>query len=201
MLIDCKLNLDQIRKLLDQICDLYPMVRQYVSRYVPQGDVDDVVQDIMEGIIRALRNFRGNAKLETFAITVAHNKVVDYWRKRRQQEEALPMLPHPDFPGDRLPVDEMEYIPSQEIPPDESVIRKEIETIVITELQVFLERLKLLDPHRAIAYRRHRLDGESEAEIARSMNVNRSTISRWVSDADRKFRARLERRLKDSEYK
>lgn len=171
---------------LDQICeDLRPMVLQRVSQRVPQDEAEDITQDTMVGFLEAWSNFRGEAKLGTLALAIADNKIADYWRKRKRDEEALPMAPHPDFPGDQLPIDEMEDVPSKSILPDEAVIVKELRTT----LQALLKRLK---PHQAIVFSRW-LEGESEAEIARSLNVNRSTVCRWVNEASRKFRKALER--------
>ena len=44
----------------------------------------DIVQDIFLGAVKAAKNFKGNSKLYTWISSIAHKKVVDYYRSKNR---------------------------------------------------------------------------------------------------------------------
>jgi len=64
----------------------YSLVRRTVLTKVPEAAVDDVVQDVFEALVARRDSFRADAKLKTFVLTIARNKIADYFRKRKTSD-------------------------------------------------------------------------------------------------------------------
>lgn len=60
-----------------------PSVRSYVSRFVPAGDVDDVVQQTFIEVWRARERIDVTRPLVAFILGVARKRSIDLLRKRR----------------------------------------------------------------------------------------------------------------------
>ena len=61
-----------------------PYLYNYVSANLRGSDeVQDVLGDILLGVVEGIRSFDGNAALSTFVYSIAYRKVVDYWRRTR----------------------------------------------------------------------------------------------------------------------
>jgi len=59
-----------------------PYLYNYVSANLRGTDeAQDVLGDILLGIVEGIRNFDGNVALSTFVYSIAYRKVVDYWRR------------------------------------------------------------------------------------------------------------------------
>lgn len=60
-------------------------------------DHDDLMQEILLAVWRALPRFRGDASLRTFVLRIAHNRGVTYAvvRRRERSGEELDLLPDP----------------------------------------------------------------------------------------------------------
>ena len=65
----------------------YTLVRRTVLTKVPEGAVDDVVQDVFEALVERRDSFRADAKLKTFVLTIVRNKIADYFRKRKTTDQ------------------------------------------------------------------------------------------------------------------
>ena len=61
-----------------------PKIKQYVHAKVGvYEDAEDVVQDILFAFLEACRDFRGNSSIQTYLYSIAHHKVIDYYRKKK----------------------------------------------------------------------------------------------------------------------
>lgn len=61
-----------------------PYLYNYVRTNLRGADeVEDVLSNILLGVVEGIRSFDGNAALSTFVYSIAYRKVVDYWRQRR----------------------------------------------------------------------------------------------------------------------
>lgn len=49
-------------------------------------DAEEILQDSLLSSIDALRDFSYKSKLSTFLFSIAKNKVIDYYRKKKDQE-------------------------------------------------------------------------------------------------------------------
>lgn len=72
---------------------LAPKVRLWVFRYLgPSADVDDVTQEALIEIARALERFEGRSKIETYARRIAV-RVAYRMRRRSRVTETLELVP------------------------------------------------------------------------------------------------------------
>lgn len=62
----------------------YSLVRRTVVTKVPEAAVDDVVQDVFEALVGRRDTFRADARLKTFILTIARNKIADFFRNKRR---------------------------------------------------------------------------------------------------------------------
>lgn len=58
-------------------------IHNYVARLVPQSaDAEDITQEVLLEMIKAIKTFRGEASLATWLFRIATNKISDFFRKR-----------------------------------------------------------------------------------------------------------------------
>jgi RNA polymerase sigma factor (sigma-70 family) len=60
-----------------------PLVRDYVRRFVPQAEVDDITQQVFLDLWRSRQRVDPARGLVPLLLTIARNRSVDYLRKRR----------------------------------------------------------------------------------------------------------------------
>lgn len=66
------------------VAEWSPYLYNYVRASLRGADgVEDVLSDILLGVVEGIRSFDGNAALSTFVYSIAYRKVVDYWRRTR----------------------------------------------------------------------------------------------------------------------
>lgn len=78
--------------------DIYRLYQKNVFNFIyrqinNQYIAEEVTQDVFLDFIESLRDFRGEAKLKTFLFTIARNKVVDYFRKKKLKKILFSALP------------------------------------------------------------------------------------------------------------
>ena len=56
-------------------------------------DAEEVLQDTLYAFLEAVRDFQGNAKLETFLFSICRNKVVDYYRRKKLRHLVFSQVP------------------------------------------------------------------------------------------------------------
>jgi len=62
----------------------------YLRHHLPSyQDIEDVVVDTMSAVVRAIMTFDGNVTLITFLLTIAKNKLVDFYRRQPKTSELL----------------------------------------------------------------------------------------------------------------
>jgi RNA polymerase sigma factor (sigma-70 family) len=62
---------------------LGPLVASYVSRYVPQPDVEDVLQRVFYEVWRVHERYDPNLSLRGWVLGIARKRAIDHLRKRR----------------------------------------------------------------------------------------------------------------------
>jgi RNA polymerase sigma factor (sigma-70 family) len=62
---------------------LGPLVSSYVSRYVPQPDIEDVVQRVFYEVWRVHERYDPNLSLRGWVLGIARKRAIDHLRKRR----------------------------------------------------------------------------------------------------------------------
>jgi RNA polymerase sigma-70 factor (ECF subfamily) len=62
---------------------LGPLVASYISRYVPQPDVEDVLQRVFYEVWRVHERYDPNLSLRGWVLGIARKRAIDHLRKRR----------------------------------------------------------------------------------------------------------------------
>jgi RNA polymerase sigma-70 factor (ECF subfamily) len=58
-----------------------PLYRYFLRQCGHAGQADELFQDVFMRVIRAAANYEPSAKFATWLFRIAHNRLVDHWRK------------------------------------------------------------------------------------------------------------------------
>ncbi|MFT5692110.1 MAG: RNA polymerase sigma-70 factor (ECF subfamily) [Oceanicoccus sp.] len=61
----------------------------YISRHCPANFVEEVAQETWVAIVKAAESYTIKAKFKTYLYHIAHNKIVDHWRRVRPDVEDI----------------------------------------------------------------------------------------------------------------
>jgi RNA polymerase sigma factor (sigma-70 family) len=61
----------------------YRRIRRVVVTKIPERDVDDVVQRVIEALLENREKFRHDAMFKTYVMAIVRNTIADYFRKQR----------------------------------------------------------------------------------------------------------------------
>lgn len=80
-------------------------VREFYDRYAPfllnfirrkidtEHDVEEIAQDVLFAFLDGIRDFTGKCKLRTYLCSIASNKIVDFYRKRKLKKIVFSQMP------------------------------------------------------------------------------------------------------------
>jgi len=60
-----------------------PNIMARVRFKIPEGDVEDVTQEIFIAVLKSLGGFKGQSKFSTWIWTITNRKIVDYYRSHK----------------------------------------------------------------------------------------------------------------------
>src|SRR6195952_6125508 len=78
-----RLNRGQPEALEEAYRTLGPLVMSYLGRYVPQPDVEDVMQRVFYELWRVHERYDPNQSLRGWVLGIARKRAIDHLRKRR----------------------------------------------------------------------------------------------------------------------
>ena len=78
-----RLNRGQPEALEECYRTLGPLVMNYLSRYVPQPDIEDVMQRVFYEVWRVRDRYDPNLPLRAWVLGIARKRAIDHLRKRR----------------------------------------------------------------------------------------------------------------------
>ncbi len=78
-----RLNRGEPEALEDAYRTLGPLVMSYLSRYVPQPDIEDVMQRVFYELWRVHERFDPEQSLRAWTLGIARKRAIDHLRKRR----------------------------------------------------------------------------------------------------------------------
>lgn len=78
-----RLNQGRPEALEDCYRTLGPLVMSYIGRFVPQPDVEDVMQRVFYEVWRVHDRFDPNLSLRAWVLGIARKRAIDHLRKRR----------------------------------------------------------------------------------------------------------------------
>lgn len=136
---------------------LGPLVASYLSRYVPQPDIDDVMQRVFYEVWRGHDRFDPGQPLRPWVLAIARRRAIDHLRKRRDVV---------------VPLDSM-----REITGDDG--RDVAERMAwADEVRAALERLP--DPQRQVIELAY-FEGYTQSEIALTLDLPLGTVKTRTS--------------------
>lgn len=96
--IGVRLNRGQPEALEDAYRTLGPLVMSYLSRYVPQPDIEDVMQRVFYEVWRVHERYDPNQSLRGWVLGIARKRAIDHLRKRR--DVVIPLDSMREITGD-----------------------------------------------------------------------------------------------------
>jgi RNA polymerase sigma-70 factor (ECF subfamily) len=82
------------RAAFETLCDRYlPIVYNRLRAKLPFEVVEDVTQQVFVGAVKGLGRYREQSSFRTWILSIAHHKVVDYYRRNSRQPETTPLDP------------------------------------------------------------------------------------------------------------
>lgn len=78
-----RLNQGQPEALEEAYRTLGPLVMSYLARYVPQPDIEDVMQKVFYELWRVHERYDPNQSLRGWVLGIARKRAIDHLRKRR----------------------------------------------------------------------------------------------------------------------
>lgn len=61
----------------------------YISRHCPVNVVEEISQETWMAIVNAAESYTVQAKFKTYLYHIAHNKIVDHWRRKKPDAEDI----------------------------------------------------------------------------------------------------------------
>jgi RNA polymerase sigma-70 factor (ECF subfamily) len=185
---DAKRTEDLIQRLINNDSDAVeqffveyePAVSRYIVHTVPditEEDLADVVQETFIGVLRSLKDYRGDSSLTTWVLRIAHYKAVDALRRRQvmnKREEAI----------ENMSSDEVSFV---------GAASADVEEDVVDEQDIALVRRALasLPPDQRQALTLRYVNGLRVDDVAATMNVSRRKAELLITKGRAALRERL----------
>jgi RNA polymerase sigma-70 factor (ECF subfamily) len=122
------------------------------KRISEKSTVEELTQDVFINFLEGLRDFHFQSSLKTFLMTIAKNKVIDYYRKKKIKSILFSKIP-------QFVIDSLSAF----------FLEEELEK---KELQKKIERIfKKLPNDYIVVLRQKYIEGKKVAEIARFLKI------------------------------
>lgn len=169
------------------------LVAHIIKKYNQSTDIqEDLVSIGTIGLIKAINTFdiTKNIKLSSYASRCIENEILMYFRGNKKSSQDVSLNDTIDTDKDGNPLTLMDIMPSQ------LNVAEQVDTkIHLEKLGGYIEST-LTPREKEIIIRRYGLDGKrplTQREIAQTMDISRSYISRIEKKALEKLRKRYEK--------
>lgn len=169
------------------------LVAHIIKKYNQSADIqEDLVSIGTIGLIKAINTFdiTKNIKLSSYASRCIENEILMYFRGNKKSSQDVSLNDTIDTDKDGNPLTLMDIMPSQ------LNVAEQVDTkIHLEKLSGYIEST-LTPREKEIIIRRYGLDGKrplTQREIAQTMDISRSYISRIEKKALEKLRKRYEK--------
>jgi len=156
-----------------------PLYRYFLRQCGHSGHADELFQDVFMRVIGAATNYEPTARFSTWVFRIAHNRLVDHWRKLGR--EPVDPLPAGDIGDDREPAPPG----PEDSAPDRQAESRELGVALMAALN------ELPEVQRE-AFLLAEEGGLTLEEIASISGVGRETIKSRLRYATAKLRNKLE---------
>lgn len=156
--------------------DNSPKILKYLSKHLPsQEDAEDLTNDVFFEAIDSLRLLNKKDNLQPWLYKIAHNKMVDYYRKKKIKSLLLSQIPYLEI------IDKEVHQPEFQFEKDR--VRNKIESTI----------LKLSPNHQKIL-RLHYEENIPVKELARVFNLSFKATESLLFRARKQFQISYERK-------
>jgi RNA polymerase sporulation-specific sigma factor len=168
------------------------LVAHIMKKYYAQtADQEDLISIGTIGLIKGITTFdpEKGAKLATYAARCVENEILMYFRSQKKSSQDVSLSDHIETAGDGAPLALMDVV-SQDDDLLEQVSNREL----IGQLLEAVDTV-LTPQEQTVIRLRYGLDGnppQRQREVAQSINISRSYVSRIEKRALEKLRAALE---------
>jgi RNA polymerase sigma factor (sigma-70 family) len=166
--VGARLHAGQPEALEDCYRALGPLVTSYLGRYVPQPDIEDVLQRVFYEVWRVHQRYDPNLSLRGWVLGIARKRAIDHLRKRR--DVVVPIESVRDITGDDGRETAERLVWADEV-------RTALDALPDTQLQVI-----------EMAY----FEGYTQSEIAVALDVPLGTVKTRTSRGLHRLAALLE---------
>lgn len=158
-------------KAVKQFYDIYaPKIRKYVhNRLSESEDAEAFTNDILLDVIDSLPLFQGKSSLTTFIYKISHNKIVDFYRKKKVKAVLLSQIPFLDIVAQEVYEPEFQF--------EKNKIRDSIQSTLRGISQNYRKILEL-----------HYEEGKSIKEIATILDMSPKAAESLLFRARQQFR-------------
>lgn len=147
-----------------------PRLLNFIRRRInDEKDVEEIAQDTLFAFLEAARDFTGRCSLNTYLCSIANNKIVDFYRKRRLKRILFSQLPEGLTPL------------ISELADPEKLLDN---TLLAQKITSIFERL---NPHYAVILKLKYIEGRSVDEIAKILSVSFKSAESVLFRARRAF--------------
>ena len=172
---------DQDRKIVEVIARERSRLGSFIRRRVADpADAEDILQDVFSELVESVRMVRPIEQIGAWLFQVARNRIIDRFRRRREQPAPVPA----DLEGEDGLATLAELLPSPRAGPEAQYARR----LLLEELDAALEELP---PGQRDVFVAHELEGKSFRELAAQTGLNVNTLLSRKRYAVRHLRDRL----------
>lgn len=173
---------EQDRRLTETIARESGRLGSFIRQRVPDsGEAEDILQDVFFELVQAWRLPQPIEQVGAWLFRVARNRIVDRFRKRR--EEPLPLAAPEDGDDDSHWLDNA--LPASDGGPEAAHLRR-------LWLEAIATALDELPPGPRDAFIGHEIDGRSFKDMAADSGVPLNTLLGWKRQAVLHLRERLQ---------
>jgi RNA polymerase sigma-70 factor (ECF subfamily) len=87
-----------------------PALMRYLSKRLPrQEDAEEILNDIFFEVLDTLSLFQNKSSIDTWLYRIAHNKTVDFYRKKKIRSILLSQVPFLEIVAEEIDQPEFEY--------------------------------------------------------------------------------------------
>jgi RNA polymerase sigma factor (sigma-70 family) len=172
---------DQDRKIVEVIARERSRLGSFIRRRVADpADAEDILQDVFSELVESVRLVRPIEQVGAWLFQVARNRIIDRFRRRREQPAPVPA----DLEGEDGLATLAELLPSPRAGPEAQYARR----LLLEELDAALEELPAEQRDVFVA---HELEGKTFRELAAQTGLNVNTLLSRKRYAVRHLRDRL----------
>lgn len=72
-----------------------PKLTSYIRTKINNpADCEEILQDTLFAFLEALRDFHGNSSISTFLYAICHNKIIDFYRRKKLKQMVFSQMPN-----------------------------------------------------------------------------------------------------------